>query len=178
MLMENLMIQKLPADDGMRQVTSMIKAIYIAKLMDGNDSTCNSIISRGIKHSLFNKRPYYFSEKEVYDFQRIITDIGTSLMQVRILQEPQSEAEYPLCYGDDMVSKFKVLGKVVKLPFLFMDVIGKKKRWMTMHLTSKEDFYYNRFTDSELDLINDGIRFIALKLCSIQLEYQTTPSAQ
>ncbi|MDE5551233.1 MAG: hypothetical protein K2I99_07800 [Bacteroidaceae bacterium] len=176
--MENITVQKLPADQGMRQVISMIKSKYIAELMDGNSENCRTILSNGVYHNIKHNKPYYFSEKQVSDLQRIIVDVCASLMKVRILQEPQSEEEYPLCYGDDMVSKFKVLGKVIKLPFLFIDVIGKKKRWMTMHLTSKEDFYYNRFTDSELDLINDGIRAIALKLCSIQFEYQVPPSNQ
>ncbi|MDE5998583.1 MAG: hypothetical protein K2H04_00670, partial [Bacteroidaceae bacterium] len=131
--MENITVQKLPADQGMQQVISMIKSKYIAELMDGNNENCRTILSNGVYHNIKHNKPYYFSEKQVSDLQRVIISICTSLMQVRILQESQSEAEYPLCYGDDMVSKFKVLGKVVKLPFLFIDVIGKKKRWMTMH---------------------------------------------
>ncbi|MDE6721568.1 MAG: hypothetical protein K2J84_05405 [Bacteroidaceae bacterium] len=176
--MENITVQKLPADQGMQQATNMIKLKYIAELMDGNDKTCNAVICRGIKHCIHHNKPYYFSEKEVYELQRIITSVGTSLLYVRILQEPQSEEEYPLCHGDDMVSKFKVLGKVIKLPYLFINVLGKTEKWQKMHLSGKREVYYNRFTDSELDLINDGIRAIALKLCSIQLEYQVPPSAQ
>lgn len=146
--------------------------------MDGGNIICRDVITRGVNHSMHNNKPYYFSEKYVSDLQRVIISVGTSLMKVRILQEPQSEVEYPLCYGDDMVSKFKVLGKVIKLPYLFINVLGKTKKWQSMHLFEKKESYYNRFKDAELDLINDGIRAIALKLCSIQLEYQVPPSAQ
>lgn len=176
--MENITVQKLPADQGMRQVIDMIKSKYIAELMDGDNITCIHSLSNGVNHTIRNNKPYYFSEKNISELQRIIVDVCTSLMKVRILQEPQSEAEYPLCYGDDMVSKFKVLGNVIKLPYLFIKVLGKTEKWQKMHLSGKREVYYNRFTDSELDLINDGIRAIALKLCSIQLEYQVPPSAQ
>lgn len=176
--MENITVQKFPADQGMRQVIDMIKSKYIAELMDGNNGACRVFLTMGVNHCLYHKKPYYFSEKEVSNLQRVIVDVCTSLMKVRILQEPQSEAEYPLCYGDDMVSKFKVLGKVIKLPYLFINVLGKTKKWQSMHLFEKKESYYNRFTDAELDLINNGIRAIALKLRSIQLEYQVPPSAQ
>ena len=176
--MESIVVQKLPAEQGMRQVMDMIKLKYITELMDGNDKSCASIITRAVNRHLRNGKPFHLSEKNVSELQRIIVDVCASLMKVRILQEPQSEEEYPLCHGDDMVSKFKVLGKVIKLPYLFINVLGKTEKWQKMHLSGKSEVYYNRFTDSELDLINDGIRAIALKLCSIQLEYQVPPSAQ
>ncbi|MDE5740117.1 MAG: hypothetical protein K2H92_07405, partial [Bacteroidaceae bacterium] len=167
--MENITIQKLPANQGMRQVIDMIKSKYIAELMDGSNIFCRDVLTRGTNQSIYKNKPYYFSEKQVSDLQRVIISVCTSLMKVRILQEPQSEEEYPLCYGEDMVSKFKVLGKVIKLPYLFTNVLGKTENWQKMHLSGKaQKKYYNRFTDAELDLINDGIRAIALKLCSIQ----------
>lgn len=135
--MENITVQKLPADQGMRQVIDMIKSKYIAELMDGNNETCRIFLTMGVNHCLYNNKSYYFSEKEVSNLQRIITDIGTSLMKVRILQEPQSETEYPLCYGEDMVGKFKVLGKVIKLPYLFINVLCKTENWQKMHLSGK-----------------------------------------
>lgn len=175
--MKKFTIQKLPADKGVRQVIDMIKSKYVSDMMNGNNVYCRNIISIGANHNLHNGKPYYFSKKEVSDIQRVIKDIGTSLLYVCILQEPQSEADYPLCYGDDMVSKFKVLGKVIKLPYLFINVLGKTESWQKMHLSGKaQKKYYNHFTDEELSMINDGIHSIALNLCSIQLEYQTPPS--
>lgn len=167
--MATISIERLPADQGMRQVLDIIKQKYMAEQMEGGDHSCRTLLSMGITHVLYNGKPYYYSEQMVADLQRIITEVGTTLMHTQILQEPQREQDYPMCYGNDMVSKFKVLGKVIKLPYLFINVLGKTEKWQKMHLSAKKEFYYNRFTDAELSMINDGIRTIALKLCSIQL---------
>lgn len=172
--MATISIEKLPADQGMRQVLDMIKQKYVAEHMEGGDHSCQILLSIGITHALYHGRPYYYSSQMVADLQRIITEVGTTLMHTQILQEPQSEQDYPMCYGDDMVSKFKVLGKVIKLPYLFINVLGKTEAWMKLRLSAKREVkYYNRFTDDELSLINDGIRTIALKLCSIQLTVES-----
>ena len=173
--MANYSIQKLPADQGMRQALDMIKSKHVAERMEGGDKTCGLLLSFGVNHNPYNGKPYYYSDKQVDELQHIITTVGMELMNVRILQEPQSEADFPLCYGEDMVSKFKVLGKIIKLPYLFINILGKTEKWQKMHLSGKDEVYYNRFTDDELSLINDGIRSIALKLCSIQLQYQQPP---
>lgn len=169
--MANIQLSILPADEGMRLALDMVKAKYVAQLMQGSDKTCLLLLSFGVNHNLYHGKPYEYPDKMVEELQDIITRIGTALMQVRIQQEPQTQAESPLCYGDDMVSKFKVLGKVIKLPYLFINVLGKTEGWMKMHLSAKKERYYNHFTDSELAMINDGIRTIALKLCAIQLQH-------
>lgn len=170
--MANIQLSILPPDEGMRLTLDMVKREYVAQLMPGNPKTNSTIIGFGANRAIYNGKPYSFSSKQVEELQDIITRIGTALMQVRIQQEPQTQADSPLCYGDDMVSKFKVLGKVIKLPYLFINVLGKTEKWQKMHLSAKKERYYNHFTDSELSLINDGIRTIALKLCSLQLQYQ------
>jgi len=171
--MANFTIEKLPADQGMRLVLDMIKKKYIAEQMEGGNSSCQTLLGIGISHALYNGKPYYYSSRMVANIQKAVTEVGAMLMQVQIIQGPQDVQEYPLCYGEDMVSKFKVLGKVIKLPYLFVNVLGKTERWQKMHLADKKEVrYYNQFTDDELSMINDGIRSIALKLCSIQLQYQ------
>ncbi len=171
--MANFTIEKLPADQGMRLVLNMIKKKYIAEQMEGGNNSCQTLLGIGISHALYNGKPYYYSPRMVANIQKAVTEVGDMLMQTKIVQESQTACEYPLCYGEDMVSKFKVLGKVIKLPYLFVNVLGKTERWQKMHLTDKREVrYYNQFTDDELSMINDGIRSIALKLCSIQLQYQ------
>ena len=89
-----------------------------------------------------------------------------------VTQDDQTKEDSPYCYGEDMVSKFKVLGKVIKLPYLFINVLHKTVKWQKMHLSGKTERYYNHFTDDELVMINRGIQTIAQKLSSIQLVYQ------
>ena len=171
--MANIQISTLhlPADEGMRLALDMVKSKYVAEQMEGSDKTSLLLLSFGVNHNLYHGKPYYYPDKMVEELQHIITQIGTALMQVQILQDPQTQEDSPLCYGDDMVSKFKVLGKVIKLPYLFINMLCKTEGWQKMHLSAKKEKYYNHFTDAELSMINDGIRAIALKLCAIQLQH-------
>ena len=168
--MATISIEKIPADQGMRQVLDMVKREHIAQQMEGSPKNNYLLVGFGANNTIYNGKPYQYSTKQVEELQRIITEVGTTLMHTQILQEPQSEQDYPMCYGDDMVSKFRVLGKVIKLPYLFVNVLGKTIGYQKLHLSMKNEVkYYNRFTDEELSMLNDGIRTIALKLCSIQL---------
>lgn len=172
----NISINRLPADKGVLLALEMVKNIYLAEQMRGNKTSNLAKIAFGANHTLYHGRPYYYKLYEVEELQRVILETGMKLMQVRITQEPQSEEDSPYCYGNDFVSKFKVLRKMLCLPYLFINVMGKTEGWQKMHLSGKAKVkYYNQFTDSELEEINAGIRTIALKLCSIQLEYQTPP---
>ena len=172
-------INRLPADKGVSLALEMVKLIYLAEQMQGNKATNITKIGYGVNHNQYHGKPYYYKQIEVEELQRIILDTGMKLMQVRITQEPQSEIDSPYCYGDDFVSKFKVLRKIICLPYLFFYLMGRTEGWRKMHLSRKTEVrYYNKFTDSELEEINAGIRTIALKLCSIQLEYQTPPETE
>lgn len=175
--MKNIVrINRLSADKGVRLALEMVKLNYLAEQMQGNKATNITKIGYGAKHNLYHGKPYYYKQSDVEVLQRIILDTGMKLKQVRITQEPQSEMDNPYCYGEDFVSKFKVLRKIVCLPYLFINVMGRTENWQKMHLSRKtETRYYNKFTDSELEEINAGIRTIAHRLCSIQLEYQTPP---
>lgn len=175
--MKNIVrINRLSADKGVRLALEMVKLNYLAEQMQGNKATNITKIGAGANHNIHNGKPYYYKQSDVEVLQRIMLDTGMKLMQVRITQEPQSETDSPCCYGDDFISKFKVLRKIICLPYLFTKVMGRTERWQKMHLSDKADIkYYNKFTDSELEEINAGIRTIAHRLCSIQLEYQTPP---
>lgn len=167
----NCMANKMNPAEGMRIVLDMVKSKYVAERMEGTTSFTTVLLSAGVNHNIYNGKPYYYSARQVEELQAIITQLGADLMQVNITQEPQREEDSPLCYGEDMVSKFKVLGKVIKLPYLIEEVLGKTARWRKMHLSDKrETKYYNQFTDAELEMINEGIHEIGLKVSEIQLE--------
>ena len=150
----------------MQLAKSMVKSIYIAQKWGRR----GSVLSSGTNRSKVGGKPYSFSQWDVDELQEVITGIGQELMDVKIIQVPQSQEDYPLCYGVDMVEKFKTLGKVIKLPYLFCTVMERPTTWQGMHLCNRASACYNKFTDEELTIINEGIRTIALKLCSIQLQ--------
>ena len=173
--MGRILERRLPADEGMREVLDMVKGKHLASLMDTNNAaSAVTWISFGANHNTHNGKPYYYSEKQVEDLQAAINWTCYHLNATEILSEAQTKEVYPLCYGIDYVSKFKVLGKVIKLPYLFTNVLGKTKKWKDMHLSQKREVkYYNKFTDDELDMINEGICEVARRLGAIKLEWQS-----
>lgn len=173
------MAKTYPASAGMRMVLDMIKAKHLADLVDSNQNYAKVWISLGANHGIYNGKPYYYPEQKVLDLQRVITQTAEGLMNTFLTDSEQTMDEFPYCYGEDFVSKFKVLGKVIKLPYLFYNVLGKTEGWMKLRLSSKwEVKYYNKFTEDELKQINDGIHEIAHMLMDITLEYEKPEPTQ
>ena len=148
----------------------MIKGNYIGGILKSAKTSYN-IVSAIINSNDLCGISFYYSPEGVKYLQNVLNDIIANLAKVSITSEPQSEEQFPLCYGDDYVSKFKVLGKVIKLPYLFQNLLGKKEKWQRMHLSDRTDFYYNTFKEEELKQINAGIRTIAINIASINLVY-------
>lgn len=156
--------------EGMAYATSILKSTYLATLMKNPTSGANviSCLANGFYTSLI----FYYTPDGVKYLQSVLNDVVASLAKVSITSEPQSEEQFPLCYGEDYVSKFKVLGKVIKLPYLFQTLLGKSKKWKDMHLSQKSEVrYYNRLSDEDLKQINSGIRTIVINLASINFVY-------
>lgn len=172
-------IKTMNADEGVKFATSIIKNNYLADLMPGeNHMSKVTLISNATSHTLRNGKPLYFTKKQVEDLQDCLGKAVSAILAIRILSTPQSQEEYPYCYGDDYVSKFKVLRKVLCLPYLFTTLMGKNTRWMKGHLSDKPASYYNKFTDEELEQINSAIRTMAIQLASIKLQYQEPEQAK
>lgn len=156
--------------EGLTYATSMITVNYLGAFMKspnrGRDAVSLIINSRNNTGAI-----QYYSPEGVKYLQNVLNDIVANLAKVSITSEPQSEEQFPLCYGDDYVSKFKVLGKIIKLPYLFRNLLGKTEGYQKMKLSAKNDRYYNTFKEEELKQINAGIRTIAINIASINLVY-------
>lgn len=163
-------IQEMTAQEAVELVSSMIKLRYLAKAMDGQYRSNETILSAGKLGTTMNGKPYEFTPDIIKKVESAIRATGTLLINTRILATPQSEEEYPLCYGEDYASKFKVMRQAVVLSHIFITMMGKTVRWQKMRLNDKSEVkYYNKFTDEELDTINSCIHSIALTLLSIKI---------
>lgn len=162
-------IQNMPYGEGLLYVATMVKTTHL----EGITGIYGTRIRQGSIHAVVNGKPLYFSQDIIDKLQKAIISIGTQLMNTNVTLEPQHEDGNPYCHGNDIVSKFKVLGKVIKLPFLFIDVMGRTERWQKMHLSDKnQPKYYNKFSQEDLEEINNGIHSIALRLLSVKLMYE------
>ena len=156
--------------EGLEYVFTMLKTDYFGSFMRSKAS--GRSVASCIVNSLYQtKTIQYYTPEGVKYLQDVLNDIVASLAKVSITSEPQSEEQFPLCYGEDYVSKFKVLGKVIKLPYLFQNLLGKTENYQKMKLSRKTDRYYNAFKEEELKQINAAIRTIAINIASINLVY-------
>lgn len=163
-------IQEMTAQEAMLVVSKMIRLRYLASVMGGKTHSNEILLTSGKCGVIRNGKPYEFSSDMIVKIADAIRATGTLLINTRILATPQSEEEYPLCYGEDYASKFKVMRQAVVLSHIFITMMGKTVRWQKMRLNDKSEVkYYNKFTDEELDTINSCIHSIALTLLSIKI---------
>lgn len=164
----NLSIKKMPADKGMRFVTSMIKTGYISEC----SGICVSYISRGMTHVVMNGTPYYYRSVDVQLLQQTIKCIGKELLDVTVEDNGQ------------VTEQIKELRKKICIPYIFQVLMGKSKAWQRIRISvkaghkSKSGKTYtmlNKFTHEDVEQINDAIRTIALTLCSIELTEDYEP---
>lgn len=164
----NLSIQKMPADKGMRLVTSMIKAGYISERTGIHASN----ISKGMTHIMKKGKPYYYISADVVLLQHAIKDIGKELLDVVVEDNGQ------------VTEQIKELRKKICIPYVFQVLMGKSAQWQRMRISAKVNrrtesgktyTMLNKFTHEDVEQINDAIRTIALTLCSIELTEDYEP---
>lgn len=162
-------IKRLPADEAMRLVTSMIKTNYLVEV----SGVSRTQLSMGQSHSLNNGKPFYYTESHLSLLRAAIKSIGEELLSVEILD------------NGDALAQLVELRKKVCLPYIFQTVMGKKEHWMKNRMSQqvnrrkagREYSMLGKFTSDEVRQINDAIRIIALTLLSVELttDYEPLP---
>jgi|GEM_PF-549849 len=153
--------RRLPAGEGVRLVTSMIKGGYLA---DKAGLHIN-ILSLGQTHAIKNGKPYYFSTCNIEKISCAISQIAQELLSIKVLD------------NGDVLSQLIELRQKVCLPYIFQDCMGKSESWQRNRVSKKINSRKNgreytmlgKFTSDEVCQINDAIRVIALTLLSIEL---------
>ena len=98
------------------------------------------------------------------------------LIDTKLEEEPQSAFDSPLFYGLTFIEKFKVLGKYVKIPFLFEEIMQKSYNWRSLRLYNKRSKYYNKFTAEELEEVHKGLQTMAHAILTIHFVSDEPPS--
>lgn len=161
-------INKMPADEGVRLVVSMLHAGYLSEVSGVN----RTLISKGVSHAFVNGKPFYFIESHVRKLQDAMHTISAQLMTTKILPGEVTAEEQPFAYGSDFIEKFKNLRKHVAIQYILRDSLGWTEGQIKMRLSRKEGPYYGVFTEEHLTAINGAIHLLALQLGSIELELQ------
>ena len=153
-------IKRLPADEAMRLVTSMIKTDYIVELT----GLSPSIISQGQNHSIVKGKPFYYKERHLLLLRNAVKYVIKELLYIKISD------------NKDILSQLKELGNIVRLPYIFQNIMGKTEFWVNKRISQKvntdvrkECSMLEEFTSDEVLQINDAIRIIALTLLSIEI---------
>lgn len=157
---------RIPADEGMRIVTRMVKAKYVEKVSCVN----RCIISKGQSHKLNNGKPFFFLDAHIEKLNMAINKIADELDKVEIRQ-------------GDVKAQLLIIRSIVCLRYVFQEEMGKSKSWQDHRLSKaytkkKKDgtthTMLNHFTNQDVKQINMAIKKIAEQLKSIQLtdEYE------
>ena len=154
-------IKRLPAGEGVRLVTSMIKGGYLS----AESSIHQAVLSAGQTHSIRSGKPYYYRLQEIEALSKAVRSIGAELLNFQVLD------------NGDVLSQLLELRKKVCLPYIFQEYMGKSPSWQKHRISDKaycrrNGKIYNmlgKFTSDEVSQINDAIRVIALTLLSIEL---------
>lgn len=152
--------KKYEISKGLIYISNFIKLTYISK----RSGKCNSIISAGIRHSARNGKPYYFDDSMVSSFESLVHSIGYDLLNTSIHTTPQNDI---IIVGNTFIEKFKSLGEVVHLPYIFNERMGWTTKQKLMRLSQKDNSCYNKFTTEHIEQVNSIIREIAIELLSI-----------
>lgn len=153
--------RRLPAGEGVRLVTSMIKGGYLS----AESSIHQAVLSAGQTHSIRSGKPYYYRLQEIEALSKAVRSIGAELLNFQVLD------------NGDVLSQLLELRKKVCLPYIFQEYMGKSPSWQKHRISDKaycrrNGKIYNmlgKFTSDEVSQINDAIRVIALTLLSIEL---------
>lgn len=148
------------------QATKMLKSQFLAQQADISNVT----LSRCLHGGLNNGKPDQFTSQHIASIERAIHEIGGKLLLTKVERTPADEATQPYAYGETLLEKIKILGKVISIPYLFTECVGWSENKRKLHLNNRfEPKYYGVFSDEELSLINRSIRTIALSLCQMEL---------
>lgn len=152
---------KVPVRQGMLSLEGAIRLSYLCKVMGKSVG----LIHDKIHGSTVRGFELKFKQKDVDMINSALQEIGNRLLYSVLSKEPSHD---PRSYavGDNIVEQIKALGKVVCMPYIYRDRMGKTKLWFD---NRQKKGGTCRYSDENILTINMIVREIAYKLLSIEL---------
>ena len=147
---------KIPVQKGMQSLEGIIRFTYLCKMIGK---------STGLIHEKTHGFELKFKQKDVDMINSALQEIGNRLLYSVISKEPSHD---PRSYavGETVVEQIRALGKVVCMPYIYRDRMGKTIVWFKNRQNKDTT---NQYNDEDIMTINMIVREIAYKLLSIEL---------
>ena len=131
-------------------------------------ASCCGIGIQGISAYTQKEPRRFFNQNNTLEkYNYGIRRCAQMLLDTKLEEGPQSALDSPLFYGLTFIEKFRVLGKFVKIPFLFETVMNKSYNWRSLRLFNKQSKHYNKFTAEELEEVHQGLQEMAHTILTI-----------
>lgn len=140
-------------------------------------ASCCGIGIQGIAaYTQKEPRRFFNQNNTLHKYNYGIRRCAQMLLDTKLEEGPQSALDSPLFYGLTFIEKFRVLGKFVKIPFLFENVMGKSYSWRSLRLYNKQSNRFNHFTNEELEEVRQGLHVMANDILTIHFIPDEIPS--
>lgn len=152
---------KVSVKQGLPMIAEMIKFKYVTDYIGKSSSW----IYHKMNHETTATTSKGFSQSDIDLLNMVFHDIGEKLLSTRI---SHVEPDNILGTRQKIVQEIKELSKVVCMPYIYINKLGKNITWYKKRMSCPEKY---RFKDEEITLINMSIVEIANKLISIELTF-------
>lgn len=152
---------KIPVRQGMLSLEGVIRLSHLCKVMGKSVG----LIHDKIHGSTVRGFELKFKQKDVDMINSALQEIGNRLLYSIVSREPSHD---PRSYavGENAVEQIRALGKVVCMPYIYRDRMGKTNDWYICRQRKDATTHYK---DDDIMTINMTVREIAYRLLSIEL---------
>lgn len=150
---------KVPVKQGLPMIADMIKFKYVTDYLGKSSGW----IYNKMNCEKTTTKSNGFSQADIDLLNHVFQEIGMDLLSTRI---SSVESDNVVESRIKIVNEMKELSKVVSMPYIYIDKLGKNITWYKKRMSCPEKY---RFKDEEITLINMSIVEIANRLLSIEL---------
>lgn len=152
---------KIPVRQGMLSLEGVIRLSYLCKVMGKSVG----LIHDKIHGSTIRGFELKFKQKDVDMLNSALQEIGNRLLYSVVSREPSND---PRSYaaGENIAEQIRALSKVISMPYIYRDRMGKTKLWFD---NRQKKGGTCRYSDEDILTINMIVREVAYKLLSIEL---------
>lgn len=150
---------KVPVKQGLPMIAEIVKLKYITDTLGKSSGW----IYNKMNSEKTTTKSKGFSQEDIDLLNTVFEEIGKELLSTRISHVEQDDV---LGSRQNIVQQIKELSKVVCMPYIYINKLGKNITWYKKRMSCPEKY---RFKDEEITLFNMSIVEIGNKLLSIEL---------
>lgn len=147
---------KIDVEKGLPIVLDMVKSVAFVKEIGKSDSWMYNKLNHNVICDIEGR----FSGSDAELLNKGMKILGTKLLGVRITYSEDRQ---------DVIDQVKSVAKVIRMPYIYIDRMGKCKDWYKNRTCNRKGTVTPRFSEDDILFFNMSIVEIANKLLSMEL---------